>query len=114
GGPVGETELDQRGADDAEVGVIDPAPDIGGGDCAHDPRDQENGTQDAAADERAVERERATESERKGDHRRGDGPDDSVPGDLPEYRAGQDGHVVVDAVEDLVAKLEVRRRLEER
>ena len=69
GRPVGESEADQHRADDAEVGMVDPLPDVGGGDGADHPGNDQDGAQHAAADEVAVQRQRGGKAEDEGEER---------------------------------------------
>ena len=70
GRPVGEPELHEHRADDAEIGVVDPLPDVGGGDRADHPGNEQDRAQQAAAEEFAVQRERGGEAEHEGEEGR--------------------------------------------
>ena len=104
----------QHRADDAEIGVVDPLPDIGRGDRADDPGDDQDGAQHAAADEVAVQRQRGAEAPAR---RRTTVEAIVQISVLTVTRQNTSllriSGVVVEADEHLVAQLQARRRFEE-
>ena len=106
-------KLDQHRADDPEIGVVEPLPDVGRGDGAHHLGNEEDGAQDAAAGELAVQRERCAKAEDEGEECEATVQISVLIVTSPERLAGQDGDVVVEPDEDLVAQLKVWRRFEE-
>ena len=72
----------EQRADDAEVGMVEPLPDVGGGDRADDLGNEQDGAQHAAADELAVQRERRGKAEDEGEERGDNRPDHRVERDV--------------------------------
>src|SRR6478609_7309477 len=93
--------------------MINPLPDIRGGNGADDPWNDEDGTKDAPTGEIAVQSERGSQSQDKSEHGRRESPDECVGGEAPKHVAAKNQRIIVKADEGLVAQLKTRRRIEE-
>ncbi len=106
GGRSSRPSCDEDHANDAEVRVVDPFPDIGSGNHPDHPRNDKDGAQHAAPTKSRCRASASGKAQDEGDDGRGQRPDHRVERDAPEHVADEDGRVVVEPDEALVLQLQ--------